>query len=110
MNRFKAITETFDEHPKDKSFMVWINGENSENSPLTFGGFAKTAKTLASNLLDHMSQGDYLIISFEPSPEFYLSFVACIYAGIVAVPVYPPNPKDLNVEIPKVWTKRFTYF
>ena len=32
------------------------------------------------------------VLVYMPSLDFILAFIACIKVGIVAVPVFPPNP------------------
>ncbi|MFC7277317.1 amino acid adenylation domain-containing protein [Paractinoplanes rhizophilus] len=35
--------------------------------------------------------GDRALLMFAPGPEYVVGFFACLYAGVVAVPVYPPS-------------------
>ena len=40
-----------------------------------------------------IAKGDRILLVYPPcSPHFILAFLACIRAGLVAVPVYPPHP------------------
>ena len=40
-----------------------------------------------------LAKGDRIMLVYPPcSPHFILAFLACIRAGLVAVPVYPPHP------------------
>jgi len=40
-----------------------------------------------------LARGDRVLLVYPPcSPHFVLSFLACLRAGLVAVPVYPPHP------------------
>jgi len=40
-----------------------------------------------------LARGDRVLLVYPPcSPHFILTFLACIRAGLVAVPVYPPHP------------------
>lgn len=49
--------------------------------------------TLAANLLESgMKQGDMAVLVYPPSLDFVIAFIACLKAGIVAVPVFPPHP------------------
>ena len=44
---------------------------------------------------DHppLEKGDRVLIVYPPcSPHFLITFLACLRAGLVAVPVYPPHP------------------
>jgi acyl-CoA synthetase (AMP-forming)/AMP-acid ligase II len=39
-----------------------------------------------------VAPGDRVVLVYPPSLDFMLAFVACLKAGVVAVPVFPPNP------------------
>ncbi|KAL9188579.1 hypothetical protein ACHAXT_006957 [Thalassiosira profunda] len=40
-----------------------------------------------------LARGDRVLLVYPPcSPHFILGFLACLRAGLVAVPVYPPHP------------------
>ena len=40
-----------------------------------------------------LQKGDRVLIVYPPcSPHFLITFLACLRAGLVAVPVYPPHP------------------
>mmetsp|Transcript_39224 Transcript_39224/g.84599 ORF Transcript_39224/g.84599 Transcript_39224/m.84599 type:complete len:932 (+) Transcript_39224:87-2882(+) len=40
-----------------------------------------------------LAKGDRVLLVYPPcAPHFILAFLACIRAGLVAVPVYPPHP------------------
>ncbi|TFJ83296.1 hypothetical protein NSK_005360 [Nannochloropsis salina CCMP1776] len=47
-----------------------------------------------------LRKGDRVLLVFLPSLDFVLAFLACLMAGVVPVPVFPPDPrrqsKDLN--------------
>eukprot|EP01134_Creolimax_fragrantissima_P002310 CFRG2310T1 len=45
--------------------------------------------------------GDRVMIVYPPGIDFVVALVACLRLGIVLVSVYPPNPKKLDVDIPK---------
>lgn len=43
-----------------------------------------------------LNQGDRVLLVYPPSIEFVIAFVGCMRAGLVPVPVYPPNPRKLD--------------
>lgn len=43
--------------------------------------------------------GDRVLLVYPPSLHFVVAFVACLRAGLVAVPVYPPDPRKLRKDI-----------
>lgn len=46
--------------------------------------------------------GDAVILCFPPGYEFYICFMACLYIGAVAVPVYPPQPANFSLGMEKL--------
>jgi hypothetical protein len=39
------------------------------------------------------SESDRVVLVFLPCLEFFVAFIACLRAGLIAVPVYPPDPR-----------------
>eukprot|EP00980_Cylindrotheca_fusiformis_P003161 scaffold721_cov131-Cylindrotheca_fusiformis.AAC.51 len=59
----------------------------------TYAAFALETSNLAQRLLESgMNQGDRALLVYPPSLDFMVAFFACLKAGIIAVPVFPPNP------------------
>eukprot|EP00551_Chaetoceros_affinis_P009322 CAMPEP_0203663112 /NCGR_PEP_ID=MMETSP0090-20130426/827_1 /ASSEMBLY_ACC=CAM_ASM_001088 /TAXON_ID=426623 /ORGANISM="Chaetoceros affinis, Strain CCMP159" /LENGTH=772 /DNA_ID=CAMNT_0050525981 /DNA_START=142 /DNA_END=2460 /DNA_ORIENTATION=- len=62
-------------------------------SKFTYKEIWDETDNLAENLLESgMKQGDMAVLVYPPSLDFVIAFVACLKAGIVAVPVFPPHP------------------
>lgn len=43
-----------------------------------------------------LNAGDRVLLVYPPSIDFVIAFVGCMRAGLVPVPVYPPNPRKLD--------------
>ena len=37
-----------------------------------------------------------VLLVYPPSLDFIVAFLACLKAGLIAVPCFPPDPKRLN--------------
>lgn len=55
------------------------------------------ARQIANGLLDVAEPGDRALMMYPAGLEFIEAFLGCLYAGIVAVPAYPPK-KNRNAE------------
>ena len=55
------------------------------------------ARSIAHALLQHAQPGDRALMAYPPGLEFIEAFLGCLYAGIVAVPAYPPK-KNRNAD------------
>ena len=56
---------------------------------------------LAARLVGELgfAPGERVLLVYPPSPEFVVAFVGCLTAGLVPVPVAPPNPFKLDSEL-----------
>jgi acyl-CoA synthetase (AMP-forming)/AMP-acid ligase II len=58
------------------------------------------ARAIAGQLRRYTRPGDVAVLLFPPGLEFIDAFFGCLYAGVIAVPLYPPrmHRKDIRVE------------
>lgn len=62
-------------------------------STLTYQNLKTRLKEVACRLLaEGIQPGDRAVLVYPPSLDYMVAFLACLQAGIVAVPVFPPNP------------------
>lgn len=57
----------------------------------TDGDLHHRATKLAGYLSNVTDAGSRVLLLFPPGPEYTVAFFGCLYAGIVAVPLYPPS-------------------
>ena len=49
--------------------------------------------------IEKIQAGDPVLLVYPPGLDFIVAFVACLRAGVIAVPVYPPNPVRMKKDI-----------
>lgn len=76
--------------PDDTAFIFLENGE-TEADTLTFAALDRDAKGVAALLQQRTRAGDRALLLYPPGLDFVRAFMGCLYAGVVAVPVYPPR-------------------
>ncbi|NER24036.1 MAG: SDR family NAD(P)-dependent oxidoreductase [Symploca sp. SIO1C2] len=76
------------EQPDKQAYIFLQNGE-TELGSLTYGELDRQARAIASHL--QQWQGERALLLYPSGLEFISAFFGCLYAGIVAVPVYPPR-------------------
>jgi acyl-CoA synthetase (AMP-forming)/AMP-acid ligase II len=59
---------------------------------LTYGELDRGARAIAALLLDRWREGERALLVYPPGLELIEAFFGCLYAGIIAVPVFPPDP------------------
>lgn len=67
------------------------DGEN-ETAKLTYAGLDERARSIAAHLqAAHIPPGDRVLLLYPSGLEFMAAFFGCLYAGVIAVPAFPPR-------------------
>lgn len=88
-------------HPNEMAYLYLDDGE-TEGARLTYKELDTRARAIAAHLSLHCSPGDRALLIFPPGLDYIATFLGCLYAGVVAVPVYPPDPSRLNRSLPRL--------
>lgn len=78
--------------PTKISFTYLANGEDEEEH-LTYAELAAEAHRIATAIKQHCELGDRVLLVFPPGLHFIKAFLGCMYAGVIAVPIYPPKAR-----------------
>ena len=81
------------ERPEQVAFTFLTDGE-SEGGRLTYGELDRRAAAIAAALAASVAPGERALLLYPPGLDFIAAFFGCLYAGVVAVPAYPPRPND----------------
>lgn len=68
-----------------------IDGE-SDVIDLSYIELDRRARSIAAHLQSFCAPGERLLLVYPPGLEYVVAFLGCLYAGVVAVPAYPPRP------------------
>lgn len=77
-------------HPERQGYCFTSDGENQE-AGLTYAELDRQARTVAARLQALCLPGSRAILLYPPGLEFISGLFGCWYAGIIAVPAYPPR-------------------
>ena len=80
----------------------FINGDGREEEELTFATLQRRARAIAAHLAEHVVPGDRVVLLVPPGLEYIAAFFGCLYAGVVAVPAYPPNPRRADPRVARI--------
>jgi 8-amino-7-oxononanoate synthase len=78
--------------------------DEAEADSLTFEQFEQRIRALALTLLKHAEGGDRALLLYPSGLEFITAFVACLYAGIVAVPATTPRKNRSGERLKAIFT------
>ena len=67
-----------------------MDGENEEIH-LTYQQLDERARTVAARLTSMGLEGQRALLLYPAGLDFIVAFFGCLYAGVVAVPAYPPR-------------------
>ncbi|KAA8888885.1 fatty acyl-AMP ligase [Nocardia colli] len=87
--------------PDDTRFIFLGDGEN-ETSALTYAAVDTAARAIAARLGTVARQGDRALLLYAPGLDFVEAFYGCLYAGIIAVPVAPPQISKLESSLARL--------
>ncbi|PLR60152.1 non-ribosomal peptide synthetase [Pseudomonas sp. QC2] len=66
--------------------------ESAEHSVvLSYRDLDQRARTIAAALQANADLGDRAVLLFPSGPDYVAAFFGCLYAGVIAVPAYPPE-------------------
>ncbi len=90
--------------PTAKAFSIVGDKNDSpvEEESLTYYELLAQVKILASLIRQKVNHGDRAIICLPPGLDYVRAFYACLYAGVVAVPLFPPLSKQRGNRIDKI--------
>ncbi len=83
------------------AYTFLADGEN-EQQTLTYQDLDRQARAIAALLLDLKASGERALLLYPAGLEFIAGFFGCLYAGVVAIPSYPPDPARLNRTLPRL--------
>lgn len=83
-----------------KRYTFLPEGEDEEFS-LSFGDLDRKARALATLLLEKARPGDRALLFYAQGLDYVVAFFGCLYAGVMAVPAYPPDPTRLTRTLPR---------
>ncbi len=76
------------------AYRFLVDGDKEELT-LTYGQLHQRSLAIASQLKDEAKPGDRALLLYPPGTEFICAFFGCLYAGVIAVPAYPPGRSRL---------------
>ena len=97
----EILRERAREAPDRKAFSYLEDGEERE-AVLSYGELDRRARAIAARLQQDHEVGDRVLLLYPPGLDFVTAFYACSYAGVIAVPAYPPDPTRLDRTLPRV--------
>src|SRR5579875_2460107 len=81
--RFRAANQA------SQQAYIFLVGDEQEES-ITYSELDYQVRALAAWLQVNVAPGERALLLYPPGLAFIIAFFACLYTGIIAVPLYPP--------------------
>jgi 8-amino-7-oxononanoate synthase/acyl carrier protein len=78
-------------YQRDESAYKFLADGESDEISLSYGQLDERVRALAARLQSLDLEGRRALLLYPAGLDFVVSFFACLYAGVVAVPAYPPR-------------------
>lgn len=75
----------------EKIAVTFLQDGETESSCLSYQQLQKQAQAIATVLQSYHATGERALLLYQPGIEFVTAFLGCLYAGVIAVPAYPPR-------------------
>ncbi|MGC3976297.1 MAG: AMP-binding protein [Nitrospira sp.] len=90
------------EHQPDQTAYVYLREGLSADSVLTYRELVARSRAIAGYLRTRFTPGERLLLVYPPGLEFVQAFWGALYAGLIAVPVPPPDAFRVKAGVARV--------
>jgi acyl-CoA synthetase (AMP-forming)/AMP-acid ligase II len=94
--RWRALQQ-----PEQRIYTYLVDGE-AEGDHLTYAALDCQARSIGALLQNSQASGERALLLYPAGLEFIAAFFGCLYAGVIAVPVPPPNLAQPQRTLPRL--------
>ena len=86
------------EHPNRRALTFLADGE-IETATLSYAQLDERARAIGAQLETLGARGQCVLLLFGSGLDYVAAFFGCLYAGAMAVPLYPPRPHRADARL-----------
>lgn len=79
------------QHQPNQTAFTFLSDGEVATEQLTYGELDRRSRAIAAALQALNLSGERALLLYPPGLEYLVAFFGCLYAGVVAVPAYPPR-------------------
>ncbi|MET0401388.1 MAG: fatty acyl-AMP ligase, partial [Cystobacter sp.] len=79
-----------------------LEDDETESQRWDYGELDRQARAIAATLQRHVGPGERALLLYPFGLDYIAAFFGALYSGLVAVPVYPPDPSRLHRTLPRL--------
>ena len=88
-------------HQPDRRAYTFLLDGAAEELSISYGELDRQARAISALLQSFKAAGERVLLLYPAGLDYIAAFFGCLYAGAVAVPLYPPRP---NLTLQKLQT------
>jgi acyl-CoA synthetase (AMP-forming)/AMP-acid ligase II len=77
----------------DRLVFRFLGYEEGSDATITYGELDRRARAIGAQLQSLGLAGERAMVMYPPGIDYIVAFFGCLYAGVTAVPTYPPRSK-----------------
>src|SRR5262245_32807784 len=86
------------DEPNRRAYSFLVGGE-TEAIDITYGELDRRARAIAAQLREVCAPGANVLLIHPPGIGFIVGLFACFFAGVTAVPAYPPGARHARARL-----------
>src|SRR5260370_7998411 len=79
-------------HQPDRRAYTFLSDGETDERHITFSELDRKARAISADLQARISPGSRALLLYPPGLDYIAAFYGCLYANVVAVPLFPPQP------------------
>jgi acyl-CoA synthetase (AMP-forming)/AMP-acid ligase II len=87
--------------PQAHAYTFMVDGK-TEGDTLTYAELDRQVRAIAVTLQKHNASGERALLLYPQGLEVIAAFCGCLYAGVIAIPVPPPESGRLKRTLPRL--------
>ena len=101
---FVDLLEHRTQNQPEQTAYIFLDRGETEIHKLTYKELEDRAKGVAAHLQYLNVTGERALLLYPPGLEYITAFLGCLYAGVVAVPAYPPRNNQNSTRLEAIST------
>jgi amino acid adenylation domain-containing protein len=86
----------------DERLFTFVADDEDVEVHVSYRELDQAARLVAMELQRYLRPGDRALLLHPPGRDYVEAFFGCLYAGVIAVPAYPPDPARLGRTLPRL--------
>jgi acyl-CoA synthetase (AMP-forming)/AMP-acid ligase II/acyl carrier protein len=81
------------EHQPGRPAVTFLRDGDGDEVQVSYEALDRGARAVAALLQRETREGDRAVLLYPSGLEYITAFLGCLYAGVIAVPAFPPKPR-----------------